>query len=263
MKLTPEALKMRTKIVGREIVCLDRCVSTNDEAWLRAVAGAASGTVVFAEEQAKGRGRFGRSWVAPRSSCILCSTILREPVEVERVPLVTAAAALAASDAVRQAGCVASIVFPNDVTVGAKKIAGVLVESRFISSRPDLFVVGIGLNVNVKRAEFPPELRETATSLEIETGAEVRRADVARSLLAALDEWVEEIGGGLRKFRREWKERSGLIGRRVKVREAGKGFEGTVIEVDPLDGLQVRLEMGHVRAVRGEHVERLEVVRES
>jgi BirA family biotin operon repressor/biotin-[acetyl-CoA-carboxylase] ligase len=260
MKLTPEALRIRTRVVGREIVCLDRCVSTNDEAWQRAVAGAASGTVVFAEEQAKGRGRFGRSWVAPRGTCILCSTILREPVEVERVPLVTAAAALAASDAVRQAGCEGSIVFPNDVYAGGRKIAGVLVESRFISSRPDLFVVGIGLNVSVKTEQFPPELRGTATSVEIETGREANRAAVARSLLSALDEWVEEIGGGLRRFRKEWRERSGLVGKRVTVHEGGKAFTGTVTEIDPLDGLEVRLERGHTRAVRGEHIERLEVV---
>jgi BirA family biotin operon repressor/biotin-[acetyl-CoA-carboxylase] ligase len=260
MRLSPELLRARTRAVGRRVVCLDACGSTNDEAWRLALDGAADGTVVFAEEQSKGRGRFGRSWVAPAGSCILCSAILRPGLEVERVPLVTAIASLAAADAVEEAGGVeAQIVFPNDVFVDGRKIAGVLVESRFVSDRPDLFIVGIGINVNVGRGEFPPELRKTATSLAIETGAEVPRARVAKALLAALDGWAGELGGNLRRLRKAWRDRSFVLGRRVRIEEKGRAFAGTVVEIDPLAGLEVRLDSGHLRAVRGEHIERLTV----
>jgi len=257
VKLTAESVKVDTKLVGRKIVCLDGCASTNDEAWRLALDGAVSGTVVFAEEQAKGRGRLGRAWVAPRGACLLCSTILREPTEVERVPLVTAVAALSVADVV---GPEAEIIFPNDVYVGGKKIAGVLVESRFVSSRPDLFIVGIGLNVNAKRSDFPSELQATATSLLIENGAEVNRAAIARALLEALDGWVAELGGNLRRVKKAWRDRARMLGRRVKIMQGGRAFTGTVTEVDPLDGLEVRLESGHVRAVRGEHVEKLDLL---
>lgn len=260
MKLTPAAIRPRTKRVGREIVCIDSCESTNDQAWKLAVEGAPSGTVVFAEEQTKGRGRFGRTWSAPKGACLLCSTILREPVEVERVPLVTAVAALAAADVVAEAGLEPAIVFPNDVYVRGRKIAGVLVESRFVSSKPDLFVVGIGLNVNVGRRDFPADLRETATSLAIEKGAEADRAAVARALLEALDGWVAELDGPLKNLRKAWRDRAFVLGKRVRIREKGKSFEGTVTEVDPLDGLEVRLERGQIRAVRGEHVEKLDLL---
>jgi BirA family biotin operon repressor/biotin-[acetyl-CoA-carboxylase] ligase len=184
--------------------------------------------------------------------------ILRPELEPERVPLVAAAAALAAADAVEELD--PRIVFPNDVFVNGRKIAGVLVESRFISTRPDLFIVGIGLNVNANRNDFPTELRETATSIAIEKGVEVNRARIARALLERLDDWVGELGGNLRRLKKAWRERSFILGRRVRVRQDGRSFSGTVTDIDPLMGLEVRLESGHARAVRGEHVEKLDLL---
>jgi BirA family biotin operon repressor/biotin-[acetyl-CoA-carboxylase] ligase len=262
-KLTVEAIRSRlhTRVVGKRIICLDACESTNDRAWQEALDGAPDGTAVFAEEQSKGRGRFGRGWFAPKGTCVLCSVVLRPEIGAERVPLVTAVAALAVADAVEDAvaGVEAKIRFPNDVLVGGRKIAGVLVESRFISSRPDLFVVGIGLNVNVGRADLPAELRETATSLAIERGSELNRAHAARGLLEALDPWYRELEGGA-KIRRAWRERSAILGRKVRVREGGRAHVGTVDDTDPIDGVVLRLESGHARAFRGEHLEHLELL---
>lgn len=245
---------------GQAIVCLDSCESTNDEAWRLALDGAPDRTAVFAEEQRRGRGRFGRTWTAPRGSGLLCSVILRPGLETERVPLVTAVAALAVADTVESAGIDARIVFPNDVYVDGRKIAGVLVESRFVSSRPDLFIVGIGLNVNAQRDDFPPELRETATSLRIETGKAADRNRVARTLLDALDDWTSELAGNLRRLKKAWRDRAYIIDRRVKVKVDGRSIAGTVVEVDPLSGLEIRLDSGHVRPVRGEHVEKLDLL---
>ena len=220
--------------------------------------GAEHGFAVFAEEQRKGRGRMGREWFAPKGSSILCSVVLRPELEVERVPLITAIAALAAADAVDEmAHARSSIRFPNDVFVRDRKIAGVLVESRFISGRPDLFVVGIGMNGNIK--EFPGDLAEIATSLEIELGKPVNLARAARALLEALDRWVGELEGGLRAIRRAWRERSAILGKPVRVREGGRTHVGVVEGLDPIEGLEVRLAEGQVRHFRGEHVERLEL----
>lgn len=262
MKLSADAIRSRlhARVVGKRLVCLDSCESTNDRAWQEALAGAPDGTAVFAEEQTKGRGRFGRAWFAPRGTSILVSVILRPELEPERVPLVTAIGALAVADAVDELADVASkIRFPNDVLVDDRKIAGVLVESRFISSRPDLFIVGIGLNVNVGRSEFSPDLRDAATSLAIERGAEVGRVPAARALLEALDRWYRELDA-VRSIRKAWRDRSAILGRRVRVRENGRPFSGVVGDVDPIDGLVLRLESGHERAVRGEHVEFLELL---
>ncbi len=247
--MTPESLRNRldTRVIGRRVVCVRTCSSTNDLAWKAAIEGVPEGAVFFAEEQTHGRGRFGRVWAAPRGKAVLCSVLLRPELEAERVPLVTAMAALAAADA---AGDEARIRFPNDVMLGDRKVAGVLVEARFISARPDVFVAGIGLNVNA----HPPGVN--AASL----GPDASRVAVARALLEALDAWYARLGGSLREYRRAWRERSYILGRRVLVRQGGKTVSGTVDEVDPLEGVVLRLDSGHLRTFRGEHVERLEVV---
>lgn len=262
MSLTPQAIrsKLSTTAVGRRILCVGSAPSTNDVAWAEAVAGAEHGFAVFAEEQKRGRGRMGREWFAPKGSSLLCSVVLRPDLDVERVPLVTAIAALAAADAVDEiARATSSIRFPNDVFVGERKISGVLVESRFISGRPDLFVVGIGMNGNVAAADFPRELAGRATSLQIENGKPVNLALAARALLEALDRWVGELDGGLRAIRRAWRVRSAILDRPVRVREGGRVYSGVVEGLDPIEGLEVRLAAGPVRHFRGEHVEHLEM----
>ena len=249
MNLTPDSIKSRlqSRVVGRKILCVDTCESTNDLAWKEALAGAPDGTAVFAEEQSRGRGRFGRVWTAPRGKGLLCSVVLRPEIEVERVPLMTAMAALAAADVV---GDEAQIRFPNDVMLDGKKIAGILVEARFISSKPDMFIVGIGLNVNA----HPPDMN--ATSL----GENVSRVVTARSLLEALDDWYGRLSGTLRDYRKAWRERSFILRKRVRVKQNGRAVTGTVEDVDPMDGIVLRLESGHPRTIRSEHVEHLEVL---
>jgi BirA family biotin operon repressor/biotin-[acetyl-CoA-carboxylase] ligase len=262
MSLTPQAIRSRlsTVAIGRRILCVGSVASTNDVAWAEAVAGAEHGLAIFADEQKKGRGRMGREWFAPKGSSILCSVVLRPEIDIDHVPLITAIAALAAADAVDELARVhATIRFPNDVFVGERKIAGVLVESRFISGRPDLFVVGIGLNVNVAAETFPDELAPIATSLMIEGGKAINLAAAARALLEALDRWVGELKGGLRTIRREWRARSAILGRPVRVREGGRVYTGVVDDLDPIEGLELRLSAGPVRHFRGEYIERLEM----
>ena len=259
--LSASGLKGRldTRIVGKRIVCLDRVESTNDAAWKEAVGGAADGTCVFAEEQTAGRGRFGRFWNSPPGDGLYVSIVLRRRIPAERTQLVTALGAIGVVEAVDETtGLAAAIRFPNDVMIGTKKTAGVLVEARFISSAPDLFVLGIG--VNVGQEKFPSELSEIATSLRIETGDSVNRTFVARALLESIDRWYHRFEGPLDPFRRFWKKHSAMLGRRARVREDGKAYIGVVEDVDPIDGLVVRLANGHVRPVSGEHVEEVRIL---
>ena len=247
--MTPATLRSRlgTRVVGRHIEFVDRCTSTNDLAWKAAGEGAVTGTVIFAEQQAKGRGRFGRQWQAARGRALLCSTVLRPSIGPDRITLMTAMAALGASDAV---GAKAQIRFPNDVMLGGKKIAGVLVEARFTDSRPEVIIVGVGLNVT----GHPRGVG--ATSL----GPEASRLRTARALMRGLDRWYGRLSGSLREYRREWRDRSFIMGKRVRVREAGRRVTGVVEEVDPLEGIVLRLESGHLRPFRGERLEHLEVL---
>jgi len=175
-------------------------------------------------------------------------------LDADHSPLVTVVGALAVTEVTRRFGVPTRIRFPNDVYVGGRKLAGVLVEARFISSRPDLFILGIGLNVNGRPMGLP------ATSLAEEAGHELSRPAVARALLEGVDEWGARLDGPVDPFQEAWSSRSELLDRSVRVWENGKSTTGTVSAIHCLEGIELRLHTGHVRFYRSEHVERLEMV---
>jgi BirA family biotin operon repressor/biotin-[acetyl-CoA-carboxylase] ligase len=145
--------------LGHPRVHLRRTDSTNERARRLAIAGAPHGTVVTADEQSAGRGRQGRSWLAPPHSALLCSLVLRNST-----PLLSLIAGVAVCDV---AGDAARVKWPNDVVVGAdlRKLAGILVEGR---PQEGWAVLGIGLNVAVRVEQLPTDLRGRAASLELE-----------------------------------------------------------------------------------------------
>jgi len=135
--------------------------STNTRARELAAAGAPHGTVVTADEQTEGRGRQGRAWTAPPGKALLYSAILRPLGERALLPLAVPLAVCEAVEAL-QPGVECRVKWPNDVQVGGRKLAGILIEAR---PRDDWAVIGVGLNLTIESDEFPPELRDTATSL--------------------------------------------------------------------------------------------------
>jgi BirA family transcriptional regulator, biotin operon repressor / biotin---[acetyl-CoA-carboxylase] ligase len=151
---------------------------------------AAEGAVVVAGEQTEGRGRLGRRWLAPAGTSLLCSVQLRPKVAGERLPELTGVAARACAEAIHAVTELPTDVkFPNDVLVGGRKTAGVLAEAR-----EGRVVLGIGVNVNVPRELLPQDVDLPATSLLVETGREIDRAEVLVELLERLelryDEWI-------------------------------------------------------------------------
>jgi BirA family biotin operon repressor/biotin-[acetyl-CoA-carboxylase] ligase len=136
--------------------------STNTRARKLAVAGAPHGTVVTAAEQSEGRGRQGRTWTAPPNKALLYSAVLR-PLE-EHHTLLPLAVPLAVSEAAEelQPGIECSVKWPNDVLVEGRKLAGILIEAR---PQDGWAVIGVGLNLTISRDEFPPELKDRATSI--------------------------------------------------------------------------------------------------
>src|ERR1700758_357479 len=139
--------------------------STNARAREFAGRGAPHGTVVTAAEQSAGRGRQGRTWTAPAGRALLCSVVIRDPPRL--LPLAAGGAVAEVGDET-VAGSGAQIKWPNDVLLGGRKVAGILVEARL---QERWAVVGIGLNVAVREADFPPELRDRAGTLGLEPSA--------------------------------------------------------------------------------------------
>jgi BirA family transcriptional regulator, biotin operon repressor / biotin---[acetyl-CoA-carboxylase] ligase len=144
---------------------------------------AAEGTLVVADEQTAGRGRLGRRWFAPAGTSLLCSLQLRPAVPVERLPELTVVAARACAEAIATVtGLEPELKFPNDLLLGERKVAGILAEAR-----EGRVVLGIGINANVPEAELPTEVDRPATSLLVESGQEVDRAELLLELLERLE----------------------------------------------------------------------------
>lgn len=244
--------------LGHPRVHLRRTDSTNDRARQLAMAGAAHGTAVTADEQSAGRGRQGRSWLAPPRSALLCSLVLRDPP-----PLLSLIAGVAVCDAVGEHpmaghapwahGKQAQVKWPNDVVVGPNlgKLAGILVEGR---PQEGWAVLGIGLNVAVRIEQLPAELRARAASLELEGSA--IEPTFERLLKALITRLAEPLDATLQA----WRTRDALYGRDIAwdlsgARDPrGPGEHGRAEGIDDKGQLLVRREDGTTTALNAGEV---------
>jgi BirA family biotin operon repressor/biotin-[acetyl-CoA-carboxylase] ligase len=204
-----------------QLRCFDSLGSTNDEALVWAAQGAPDLSLVVADEQTAGRGRFGRKWYTPAGSALAFSLILR-PTAAEAAfhSRAVGLAALAVAESLLTRSLPAQIKWPNDVLVDGRKIAGILLESIWIGAQVDFSIIGVGLNV--QRASVPPPalLDFPAVSLEQALGAPPPpRETVLREVLAALLRWRARMGTD--EFIRRWEELLAFRGQPVQVSEGG------------------------------------------
>jgi BirA family transcriptional regulator, biotin operon repressor / biotin---[acetyl-CoA-carboxylase] ligase len=232
---------LNTHDLGQVLHAYDEIDSTSDRAKELADDGAAHGEVVIAERQTAGRGRRGRAWVSPPRRNLYLSAILRPELPPARAPELTLVASLAVCDALRQAGVAAGIKWPNDLLVGDRKIAGILLELAAEPDRVHWVVLGVGVNVNAKPEDFPEELRSEATSILIERGEPAPRALFAAALLSGLEAWLDvHAEQGFAPIRDAWRARSVTLGREVLVRADGREIVGTAEDIDEQGALLVR-----------------------
>ncbi|UPW00676.1 biotin--[acetyl-CoA-carboxylase] ligase [Halorussus gelatinilyticus] len=207
----------------------DAIGSTNDRA--RELAGeGADDAVVLADEQTGSRGRLDREWSAPAGGVWL-SAVLRPDLPPAHAPALTLAAAVATTDAAREAGVPAEIKWPNDVLVtdanaetarGGKKLAGILTEMEGEAGRVSWVVVGVGVNANVPADSLP----EDATSVREEVGDVDRRAFVQRLL-----ERFDDLRADPEAAVEAWRDRSATLGQRVRVETATGEVVGEAVDV--------------------------------
>jgi len=243
-----DAALARTRYTGK-LHFFSSIASTNSHAMQEADAGAPDGSVYFADEQTGGRGRGAHAWASPPGSGLYVSILLRPRIAPADILWLSLAAGLAAEKAIRDVTSLeADLRWPNDLLFGRKKFCGILTELNAEVTRVRHAVIGIGMNVH--QAEFPPDLRDIATSLHIETGRAWPRQQLLRALLQSLDCEVAALveSRDLPGFTRDLRDRlaSGstwIRGKRVRVEE-GEGFTGTTEGLDPRGFLLVRTAEG-------------------
>jgi BirA family biotin operon repressor/biotin-[acetyl-CoA-carboxylase] ligase len=239
----------------REIVWRAEIDSTQRLARELARGGAVEGTVVVAEAQTSGRGRLGRTWHSPAGVNLYATIVLRPARPPAVVPQLALVAGVAVADAVRAVTSLdARVKWPNDVLVGGRKVAGVLTEMEGEADRVRFVLVGIGVNVNVDPATFPPEIVGTATSLRAAAGAPVDRAALTGALLAAMEaRYGRYLAGGFTAIRPAFDAVAFLTDREVRVSGSEVVVAGRVIGVDDEGALRIaRADGTEQRVIAGE-----------
>lgn len=240
-----------TKVVGRDIQVFEQTTSTNDVVEKLARDGVREGAVVFAESQTKGRGRLGRAWMSPARKGLWFSVLLRPNISPQETTQLTVISATALRRAIKTvAGISAEIKWPNDILFGGKKAVGILTEMSAEVDRVRHVILGIGVDVN--QDAFPAELRAVATSLKIESGKEISRAELAVEILRELDfDYARIRAGKFAEVADEWEAACVTIGKNVTVHVGDRNFRGRAESLDDDGALLIRTEHGHLERIIG------------
>jgi BirA family biotin operon repressor/biotin-[acetyl-CoA-carboxylase] ligase len=232
--------QVRRRLPNRRISFFESLTSTMHEAATLAAAGCPSGTTVVAEEQTAGQGRHGHSWHSEPGAGLYLSVVLRLPLPPDALPVLTLALGLATAEAI--AGVTdlrPDLRWPNDVMLGDKKTAGILVQ--LVDS-----VAIAGLGVNVNHPAFPPEIAAEATSLRLSTCRPQSREDLLIGLLPAIDSFCRMlVEGGRQAILDQFVRHSSYArGKRVRVDQPGGVITGTTAGLSPAGFLKLRADDG-------------------
>ena len=253
------ASRLTTKWAGRNLHYFDMTGSTNNDAKRLAEEGDPHGTVVVADIQNTGKGRRGRAWQTLPGTALSFTLLLRPEFAPDRASMLTLVMALSVAQAVEEISDVtAAIKWPNDIVVNKKKICGMLTEMTMTPEMDEIqyVVVGVGININNgSPEEFQEEIRGTATSLKIETGRQINRAELLERVLVRFEDNYETFLGtlDLSKLREAYQKHLQGVGNEVRVLDPAGEYTGISHGINDQGELIVEKENGEkVQVYAGE-----------
>lgn len=244
-----------TKIIGLNMEYYPSVDSTNRVAKALAYHGAEEGTIVVAEEQTGGKGRLDRTFYSPRVKGIWFSVILRPKILPKEAPKCTLMAAVAVAEAMNHFNLKAEIKWPNDIMFDGRKLVGILTEMTGEIGKITYLVIGVGINVNIRREEFPEELQGVATSLLEMSGEELSRVELFRAVLEEFDKiYIEVKAAGFDRVIERWKKYNVTLGKQIQVISAGDGetFTGKAVDLNADGALVVETAQGRQTVYAGD-----------
>jgi BirA family biotin operon repressor/biotin-[acetyl-CoA-carboxylase] ligase len=263
----------RGDIIGKEIVFYGVTTSTNDRAIelgqsrkslsaraynkdLQETKDAVNGTVIIADSQERGRGRFDRNWISPPGVNLYFTVLLEPPFSSKEVPVITLMAAVAVVSAIREnVGLNAEIKWPNDILIRNKKVGGILTEMKSDIDRINFIAVGIGLNVNMPVTMLPRKLRSLSTSLIKEKTEPVNRVELLGTILSKLEYWYKLLlKGNKNVLLKEWLSLNSTVGKKVMVKSYDRVITGMAEGISADGELVVRLSSGAVEKIHAGEV---------
>jgi BirA family biotin operon repressor/biotin-[acetyl-CoA-carboxylase] ligase len=238
--------------IGAPLYFFYETASTNAVAMRLAEEGAPSGAVVIADSQTKGRGRLrNRDWQSPPGLNIYTSVILRPEIDAVLISPLSLVASVAVAELFSHycPGGIA-VKWPNDVLINGRKACGILAEAKTAGKKALFVILGIGLNINMRREDFQPHLRESATSIREETGAYMSRLKVTVELYEQVGKFYKIfLQEGFSRIRDLWHEYAVILGRDVEATFGEEVVRGRAVGVDDAGALILSDGKGKTRRV--------------
>ncbi len=228
--------------------------STNSEAIEQAKRGADEGLCVVARSQTSGRGRFGRTWISEKDAGLYFSIVLRPKFEIRFLPLLTLMSAVVVHDVLSEIyNLKPDIKWANDVHINGKKICGILAET--VETNKGLAII-VGIGINLKSSNFPPEIAEIATSIEAETNLQVKFDEAHESLTHFFAYHYDNFDA--EQVCKEWIKRSTYaFGKDVKILLGNETIFGTTRGIEANGALRIETETGEIKIIHAGDVEQI------
>lgn len=254
MDFTEQALAGRLlgRHIGNSIHFFNEVESTNDIAFSLAIHGASEGTVVIANRQTRGKGRLNRLWQSPSNCNLYTSIVLRPETDPVFAPQITLLAGVAVAELLsRRHLADVTLKWPNDVQIGGKKVCGILTEMKTTADRRiDFVIVGIGININMRKEDFDESFRESSTSIKEETGGDISRLEFAVALYDHFEKWIAIwIQQGFSPVGEAWLTYSHMVGKRIQVASHGNIQTGEMTGIDDDGSLLISDDSGTIRKI--------------
>lgn len=258
-KITADEIRLglTTDFIGRHIHYEEIVESTQKIAHQLATEVVPEGTVVIAEEQTSGRGRMNRQWHSPKYTGVWMSLIIRPNIPLTKAPQVTLLTAVAIVQAIEEiTGLYPQIKWPNDIFINGKKVTGILTELQAEADQIHSIIIGIGINVNQKREDFPVELRETASSLMIESGEQISRSTLIKSVFKHFEKLYNlYLEQGFFPIKLLWEGYAISIGKKIKARTLTNVLEGKALGITDEGVLMLEDEDGKIHHIYSADIE--------
>jgi len=225
---------LKTKMLGHNIHAFRKVQSTNTTAHQLADNKAPDGTLVISEIQTKGRGRMGRSWHSIENVGLYCSIILYPKINPNIAPGLSLITAVALAETIaKYENLDIGVKWPNDVLISGKKTAGILTELSAEFGRTHFVIIGVGVNINHRKKDFPEELRGKTTSLRLMLKQNIRRVEFLQKFLLNLEtEYFVFKNAGLAGVRKKILRFSSLINKEITLKMGRKSISGRVIDIN-------------------------------
>lgn len=241
--------QLETAWAGKTCLCFDSMESTQNYGKELGKKEPVHGTLILAEEQTAGRGRRGRSWQSEKGANIAMSLCLEPKLRTEHAAGLTLVMALAVAEGIKKVtGREPQIKWPNDIVLNGRKICGILTEMCF---KDGGYIVVIGVGINVNNTGFPEDIKGTASSLKLETGAEISREALIASVMECFENYYEiyEQTEDLALLKEQYESMLANKNREVNVLDPKEPYKGTAKGINSAGNLIVVCEDGTEKEV--------------